>query len=110
MNDSVFLSSMLEDPLPWIIAALTIMGPAFAFMGFLWFFRVKRLLFLKSISCPVVKRRAAVELIAQVGELGDYHDVRGCSLLELEKDLNCHKACMAAPEVLKAPYIVVRKL
>ena len=76
---------LLDEPLPWIIAALTILGPAFAFMGFLWVFRVRRLLFLKDISCPVVKRRAAVELIAQIGELGGYDDVRRCSLLQLEK-------------------------
>ena len=60
---------LLEDPLLWI-TALIIIGSALAFMGFLWFFRVRRLLVLKDITCPDVKRRAVVELIAQLGELG----------------------------------------
>ena len=85
MDLSTFLSSILDDPLPWIIAALTIVGSAIAFLIFLWFFRVTRLIFLKSISCPEEKRRATVELIAQVGELGPYRHVRACSLREEEK-------------------------
>ena len=107
--DYLTFLSILEGPLPWI-AVLLIIGLALAFVGFLWFFRVRRLLFLKDIICPVVKRRAVVELIAEVGELGGYHDVRRCSLLELGKNLDCQKACLMAPEVLTAPFLVVKKL
>ena len=107
--DYLTFLSILEDPLPWI-AVLLIIGLALASVGFLWFFRVKRLLVLKDIACPEVKRRAVVELIAQLGEPGGYHDVRRCYLLELGKNLNCHKACLMAPEVLTAPFLVVKKL
>ena len=109
MDYLTFLSSILEAPLPWI-AVLLIIGFALAFVGFLWFFRVKRLLVLKDIACPEVKRRAVVELIAQVGELEGYDDVRRCSLLELGKDLNCQKVCLTAPEVFQAPFLLVKKL
>jgi len=109
MDYLTFLSSALENPLLGI-AALLIIGLALAFLGLLWFFRVRRLLVLKDITCPEVKRRAVVELIAQLGEPGGYHDVRRCSLLELGKNLDCQKACLMAPEVLTAPFLVVKKL
>lgn len=109
MDLFVLLSSMLEDPLPWIIAALTIIGPALAFMGFLWLFRVKQLVFLKSIRCPEDKREAMVELVAQVGETGSYRDVRRCSLRLEEKEITCRKTCLTSPAAREAPYIAVRR-
>jgi len=109
MNYSTFVSSMLDEPLPWLIAVLTIIGPALAFVGFLWLFRVKRLLFLKSIPCPEDKRGAMVELVAQVGETGPYRDVRRCSLRLEEKEISCRKTCLASPAAREAPYIAVRR-
>jgi hypothetical protein len=110
MDLALVLSSMLDEPLAWVIAALTIMGPALGFMAFLWIFRVRRLTFIKSILCPKLNRRAAVELIAHVGDVGGYRDVRRCSLLEMEKSFDCHKDCLTLAEVFEAPYIGVRKV
>lgn len=110
MDFSLLLSSMLDDPLPWMLAALTILIPAIGFLSFLWFFRATRLVFLKDISCPEEKRRATVELIAQVGESAPYRDVRACSLRKGEKAMTCRKGCLTSSAVLEAPFIIVRKL
>lgn len=104
------VSLLLDEPLAWTIAALTIVGPATFFLLFLWFFRVTRLIFVKEISCPETKRRAVVELLAQVGEMAPYRGVRACSVLEGQRGITCGGSCLSSSEVRKAPYIVVQKL
>jgi len=99
----------MEEPLPWILAAFTLLFAAVGFVLFLWFFRVKRLVYLKSITCPERDRRATVTLIARVGESGAYRDVKSCSILEGEKELSCRKSCLTSPAVIAAPSIVAWK-
>lgn len=108
MDISIFLSSILDEPLPWLLATLTIGLPVTGFLIFLWSFRVTRLVFLKSITCPETGRGAAVELIAHRGEVESYRDVRACSLPENERRITCKKACLTSPQVLAEPYISVR--
>lgn len=109
MGGPLFIASFLDEPLAWIIAALTIVGPAIFFFLFLWFFRVNRLIFVKEISCPETKRRAVVELIAQVGEVGPYRGVHACSVLKGEKGIICGKSCLTSPAVIEAPFVMVSK-
>lgn len=109
MDLSIFLSSILDEPLPWLLAMLTIVLPATGFLIFLWSFRVTRLIFLKSITCPETRRGATVELIAHRGEVVTYREVRACSLPENEREITCGKVCLTSPEVLAEPYISVRK-
>jgi len=109
MNIAIFLSAVLEDPLAWMGAWITILVPALSFLLFLWFFRPIRLTFLKNISCPEKKHRVMVEFDTRVGEVGPYRDVRSCSLLEGEKGITCRKTCLSSPEVLEAPLIAVKK-
>lgn len=108
MDGLILLSSMLDDPLAWWLAALMIVLPAIGFLIFLWSFRVTRLVFLKSITCPGTKREATVELVAHRGEVETYRDVLACSLPENERGITCRKSCLTSPEVRAAPYIVVR--
>lgn len=98
-----------DDPFPWVFAGFVIFGSAIIFLIFLWLFRVRHLIFVKNIFCPERKRRAMVELVAQVGELGPYRDIRACSLEEGEKGVTCRKSCLTSPAVLEAPYISVKK-
>ena len=100
---------IFDDPYPWLIAAYLVVGPVIIFLIFLWLFRVRHLIFVKNIFCPERKRRAMVELVAQVGELGSYRDIRACSLEEGEKGVTCRKSCLTSPAVLEAPYISVKK-
>jgi len=106
---STLIVAALDDPLPWVIAVLIIGGTAIAFLAFLWFFRVTRLLVRKKISCPEERRRATVELITRVGELGPYRDVRSCTLRQGEKGFNCGKSCLTSSQVLEAPFLAIRK-
>jgi hypothetical protein len=39
MEGSILLSSVLDEALPWVLATLTIVLPASAFLIFLWSFR-----------------------------------------------------------------------
>ncbi len=105
MDYLTFLSSMLEDPLPWIIAALTIVGPSVALLGLLWLFRVGRLVVVKSVICPEKRCRATVELISQVGEMGPYRGIGACSLLLGENEVVCQKSCLISSAVLEAPLL-----
>jgi hypothetical protein len=89
---------------------VTIVLPAIGFLLFLWSFRVTRLIFLKSITCPETRRGATVELLAHRGQVGTYQDVRACSLPENERGITCGKVCLTSPEVLAEPYISVRKV
>ena len=109
MDGVTLFSSMLDDPLPWVIAGLTMVAPAIFFLFLLWSLRVTRLLFLKSIDCPETGRGATVGLIAHVGELGSYRDVRACSLPPNEREITCRKACLTTATVREAPYIIVRR-
>lgn len=109
MADPISISAILDEPLPWVLAAFTIAAPALSFFLFLWLFRITRKIFVKRITCPEQKRRAQVELIAQVGELGPYRDVRACSLLEGERVVTCRKGCLASSAVLETPFIIVTK-
>ncbi len=99
-----------DDPFPWVFAGFVVFGSAIIFLIFLWLFRVRYLIFIKNIFCAERKRRAVVELVAQVGELGSYRDIRACSLEEGEKGVTCRKSCLTSATVLEAPYISVRKL
>lgn len=45
---STLIVSALDDPLPWVIAGITLGGTAIAFFTFLWFFRVIRLIVTKT--------------------------------------------------------------
>lgn len=101
---------MLDEPMPWLIAIVAIGVTALAIGIFLWSFRVKRLVFLKSVVCPETKRRAAVELLALSGGMQRYHDVRVCSLLGRQEIILCEKHCLVSSEVRDAPYIIVKKL
>ena len=107
MEGSILLSSMLDEALPWVLATLTIVLPASAFLIFLWSFRVTRLVFLKTITCPETKRRATVQLVAHRGEIETYREVRACSLLENERGITCGKICLTSPQVLAEPYILL---
>jgi len=98
-----------DDPFPWLFAGFFVVGPAIIFLIFLWLFRVRHLIFVKNIFCAERKRRAVVELVAQVGELGSYRDIRACSLEEGEKGVTCRKSCLTLPAVLEAPTISVEK-
>lgn len=101
---------MLDEPFPWLIAIFAIGIAALAIVIFLWSFRVKRLVFLKSVVCPETKRRAAVELLAVAGDMRRYHDVRVCSLLGRREQIFCGKRCLISSEVRDAPFILVKKL
>jgi hypothetical protein len=107
--DLTVLMALLDDPLPWVIAVLTLGGMAMAIFGLLWFFRVTRLIMTKNIPCPEQRRWATVELIVRVGELGRYREVRSCSLQKEDKGFTCGKACLTSPQVLQAPLIGLRK-
>jgi hypothetical protein len=72
MDAMIVPSSILDDPLAWIIAWLIVLILALSFVSFLWLFRVTRVVFLKDITCPETNRKAVVDLIAHVGELGPY--------------------------------------
>ncbi len=99
-----------DDHFPWVFAGFVIFGSAIIFLIFLWLFRVRHLIFVKNIFCPERKRRAMVELVAQVGELGSYRDIRACSLEEGEIGVTCRESCLTSATVLEVPYISVRKL
>ena len=105
--DSPFI--YFDDPFPWLFAGFVVFGSAIIFLIFLWLLRVRRLIFVKNIVCPERKRHAMVELVAQVGELGSYRDIRTCSLEEGEKGVTCQKCCLTFPAVIDAPYISVKK-
>lgn len=109
MDFFTFVSLMLEDPRPWILAGFTILGPAIAFFVFLWFFRVNRLIIKKSVSCPEQRRLATVELITHIGELGPYRDVRFCSLQQGGKEATCRKGCLNSFTVQEAPFISIQR-
>ncbi len=98
---------MLDEPLPWVIAGLTLGGTAIAFFTFLWFFRVMRLKVTKNISCAEEKRQATVELITQIGELGPYRDVRSCSLQK--RGISCRKGCLTSSAAIEAPFLAIRR-
>ncbi len=107
MAFSTLIVSVLDDPLPWAIAGIILGGTAIAFFTFLWFFRVIRLIVTKNLSCPEEKRRATVELIAQIGELGPYRDVRSCSLQE--GGISCRKGCLTSSAAIEAPSLAIRR-
>lgn len=109
MDLSFIISSMLEDPRPWIIAIITIVAAVIFSLVLLWLFKVTRLIFVKEIDCPEKKQRALVDLIGQVGETGPYYGVYKCSLLTGEEDVTCHKTCLNSPDVLRAPFIALRR-
>lgn len=100
---------IFDDPFPWVVAGYLIVAPGIIFLIFLWLFRVRYMIFVKNIFCPEKKRRARVELVAQVGELGSYRDIRACSLEEGGEGVTCRKSCLTLPPILKAPYISVKK-
>ena len=108
MDLSIFLSALLEAPLAWVGAWITILIPVLSFLLFLWFFRATRLVFRKNIFCIPKNHRATVELVTRVGELGSYRDVCFCSLLA-EAGITCRKTCLSSLQVLEAPFIDVRK-
>ncbi len=108
MDLSTFLSSALDEPLPWVIAGLTILGPTVGFFIFLWLFRVTRRIITKNIYCPVDNRRATVEFLMRVGEPGPYCDVLSCSL-QGKGGVTCQKSCLTPVSVLNAPFIAIRK-
>lgn len=104
--DPNLVFSIFDDPLPLLIAGLTMGIIVMLFFDYLWFSLCIEIIVCKKVTCPEKRISAAVDFLTQVVDSGlSYRDVVHCSLQTRGQGISCLKGCLSSRAVRVAPLL-----
>ena len=98
--------SIFDDPLPLLIAGLTLGIILMLFFDYLWLSLCTELIVCKNVTCTEKGISATVDFLTQVVESGLSHrDVAHCSLQSEGQGIACRKGCLNSRPACVAPLL-----